>query len=795
MKVERASVCAQHSRPAPNVTRLVRGIAQTSHNACACAGPCGGKSVALRLLGRDGWGLPGVAAADARDGPGLIPVLYSFADLNAAELDVQAAIVQSLAGHGLVRLPGVDGGIAGWIATALAQGRLLVLIDALDELGQDRRAQAARAVNQALASWPRTLFLISCRTAAWRDQVQDPARVRIDMAPFPPAAVRRFVQRWRFAPPKSANELIGVVRRQPHVAALARNPLMLTIVCFLYGQPKYRLPDNRAQFYEVCSRALLEEWDQAQSRDRANRFDRPHKEHLLAVLALDHLDGPASDQDLDEDQALRLLARHMQDDLGLDRVNNHRLLDELIQNAGLLVRLPPAGLRFPHQTFLEYFAARRLDDDRDPRALLTRHRNDPNRWREVLLLYRGLCPRKDGVAQVIDQLLEQDALALALTALTEARIADPDTAARVLDATEARLQDRPDPDPELIEALGYLGANPLTTYAPRAADLLHRLLRERGHQLPPDRLQTLLLAALRRPTEDLSGFLVANLDRLALGRILPAMAEDALLASAAVLREPTIPLPKQLEWIDGLRRAQVIEPLLALEGQPWSEPAIPEAIRVALARCSRLPDFWTLADQPRDPPEPSPTVAEADRVLARWGRPYAPPRTDAARRLCCRLALALSRAVLEASLEDSDQRLGYLAFALAVERYGGQAWGWKPAQQIATGRPGTLRAIWRRAPRSRWAGWVRFAMEGDFPKLNLSTALVFTNGALSLLLLASVVSGFFGWGGLGVPWHPAISLVLFRHACVTACKGVGEDGSRHPARRLPRIARKRAPTA
>ncbi|HYN78867.1 MAG TPA: hypothetical protein VES73_13885 [Lamprocystis sp. (in: g-proteobacteria)] len=39
---------------------------------------------------------------------------------------------------------------------------------------------------------------------------------------------------------------------------------------------KYRLPDNRTQFYEVCSRAVLEEWDQTQSCDRANQFDRPH---------------------------------------------------------------------------------------------------------------------------------------------------------------------------------------------------------------------------------------------------------------------------------------------------------------------------------------------------------------------------------------------------------------------------------------------------------------------------------------------------------------------------------------
>lgn len=716
-------------------------------------GPGSGKSVALRLLARDGWDLPRPACEAHR-----VPVLMTFAELRKAGFELVPAIARALAGHGLKALPGQPGAgaIDAWIRAALDAGRLLVLIDALDELDLAQRAAAVEALGHALRAWGRAPFVVSCRSAAWHDQIQDPARVLVRMAPFPPAAIRRFVHRWHFEPPKSAGELHRVIQRQPHVADLARNPLMLTIVCFLYSQPKYRLPDNRAQFYEVCSLALLEHWDQAQSRERANAFDRPHKEHLLAALALEHIAGPRPDQDLDEGDVLALLADEMEGRVGLRRAENHRLLEELIQNSGLLVRLPPRGLRFPHQTFMEYFAAKRLLDTEAAQAMLARYDADPGRWREVLLLYCGLCPRAETLAGILAHLRGRGEIALALTALSEARIADPAAAADVLDAAEAALATSAPPADEIVASLGYLAANPLTSYGQRAAGLLDGLLRERGPDLPPDSLQALLLAALRRPAAELTGFVVANLERLRLGQILPAMAEDALVVSAGVLHAPEIPVAKKLEWIDGLRRAQVVAPLLALERLPWLDAGLHEAVAVALARCSTLEDFWTLADE--EPDAPADVDADAEEVFRRWGWPYEPPLTDHGRRLCCRLALALGREVTKERMEGVHPRLQYLACALAVERGEGSGWDWEPAEEIATGRPRTLRAVWRRASDARWGRWV--GEQREFGPAIIGTAYFAFNALLTFLLGASTVSGLVGRGDLGVPWPPLVSLAL-----------------------------------
>ncbi len=727
-------------------------------------GPGTGKTVALRLIARDAPALPHRDPTEAARG-GWVPVRLSFADLRDAGFDLPAAVAAGLDRGGLTLPrqtstpvgPAPADPLGAWARTALDEGRLLVLVDGLDELDRDARTQAARAVNQAVAAWPRCAFVISCRSAARRDQLESPHRAPLHMAPLHAAAVRQFVRRWRFDAPKSAEELQGVIRRQPHVAALAVNPLMLTIVCFLYGQPKYRLPDNRAQFYEVCARALLEEWDQAQG-NRANAFDRPHKEHLLAALAHAHIAGPDPERDIDEGQALTLLAREMEQGLGLRRADNHRLLDELVLNAGLLVRLPPAGLRFPHQTFLEYFAAQHLLVSADLEAMLARYRADPGRWREVLLLYCGLCTRTDAVGQVLDLLLARGELPTALSALTEARVVDLAAAGRVLDSAAAALGGIP--DTAVLAGLGYLAANPRTAFGENAADLLHRLLRERADQLPAATLQALLLAALRRPTPEVTAFVIDNLDRLQLALILPALGEEALGLSRAILGQAEVPIAKRREWIDGLRRAQAVATLFDLDGLPGLDPTLRQAVLVALARCSQLDEFWTRLDQAGDgQADPLADDPESALVLRRWGWPYRPPLIERGRRYACRVAVGLSRDIEAPVMDDVHPRLGYLAMALAVERGPRPDWDWKPADDIATGAVANLRAIWRLAGRPQWAQWMKWVDSSAIPNWNIVTVSIASSSLLSLLLGVSLATRALGWGDLGM--HSIVITIWF----------------------------------
>ena len=196
--------------------------------------------------------------------------------------------------------------------------------------------------------------------------------------------------------------------------------------------------------------------------------------------------------------------------------------------------------------------------------------------------------------------------------------------------------------------------------------------------------------------------------------------------------------------------------LFDLEGWPWLGPELEQAVAVALAPCSTLDEFWSLADRPAESPNSeADTDPEDAAVLARWGWPYQPPTTERGRRLCCRLARHLSRALSPAGLERVDPRLAYLACALAVEGGRGADWNWYPLGTMAGASVGALRAIWRRATDGRWRRWV-----GDRDEISFWTVIL-VNALISLLLVGSLVAQSMGWGDLGVPWHPAlIGLVM-----------------------------------
>lgn len=197
----------------------------------------------------------------------LVPVLLTFSGYRQADFNLVTAITEQLhRQHFRSDDSAADSDQARAFTIAnLPKGNLLVLIDALDELEGKDRLEAVRRVVSDIALYPEAAVILSCRTAAWHGQISDADFQVVKMADFTASAVRQFLHNWGFTPPKSNEELLHVIDDKPHIALLSRNPLTLTILAFLYGQVRYSLPENRAQFYEVCSRALLEEWDQSRA--------------------------------------------------------------------------------------------------------------------------------------------------------------------------------------------------------------------------------------------------------------------------------------------------------------------------------------------------------------------------------------------------------------------------------------------------------------------------------------------------------------------------------------------------
>lgn len=254
-----------------------------------------------------------------------------------------------------------------------------------------------------------------------------------------------------------------------------------------------------------------------------------------------------------------------------------------------------------------------------------------------------------------------------------------------------------------------------------------------------------------------------------------------------------------------MRRAQAVGALFDLDGQPWLDPALRQALLFALALCSDLDEFWTRLDQPVDQhPDPLADDREAAQVLRRWGWPYQPPLSERGRLYACRIAAGLSqwvaypagdvttRLALLGLLGYLHPRLAFLGIALGVERrpralrslrlelevrlmrevHPNQdahqdLFPWRTAE-ILSGTPGNLRTIWRLSARDQWVRWVGWAQSspGDLRELfrirrHPLGLLFLLSLALTQLFALSLATRALGLGDLGVPWAPtAISAWL-----------------------------------
>jgi hypothetical protein len=799
--------------------------------------PGSGKTVALRLIALRAWTLPCPAYRKGDSKANLIPVSLTFKQLAACGCNLVLAIDENTKPLGLwaelSNSRSSDSRItAERIEVGLREGRFLVAIDGLDEVDKDLRMEIAGKLGDALDNWPATPFIITCRTEAWRDHaIASPRRTLLHMQPFNRPVIRQFVRRYPFTPADLADGLLEAISQHKHFGELARNPLTLTVLCWWYEKKcDAQLPENRALFYQECGRVLLNDWDLQKHVARGCTFSLEQKEDFLSFVAETHISEFDSGQDIDI-RWIRQRARKWGEKRKVDSSLTDALLSELLREDGFVVRpqvlmhLSTGAITFCHRTFMEFYAAAYFLEELTAKDLLQRYSQDRAKWQQVLLFYCGLLSDADDVASIVKQLVDWREVGAAMTVLSEARKAPVEIGALVLTAALGIVKTRF--DSQVVQGFGYLLASPHKHLSDHASLILDQILEESwlrrddvveqyreskeaqplvdagkfpiyyaepGWGEAPMRewrwliedavfsrfCEELLLAMLRRPSDLFKVHFDRLLAQVYPPAVIPALSEDdARRLAKGVLERDFTPAAKseriQLEWIDGLRRARAVAILVDFEGRTWPNPVISREIGIALARCSRLDDFWRLADAVRAFQNRTST----DDVLGEWGWPYEPPSTSEGKSLCLRVVVCLSEGDSWWGAEDVDFRLQYLASAraLAVGEMSQVGCEVDVSRGLGHGTPGVLRAIWK------WGGKMAAARAKGCREIQaVRTAGFAANVLLSAFLITALFSESVGLGDLGVGWSWVASVLFFFIALLLAHTAlIAADDARYGA--------------
>jgi energy-coupling factor transporter ATP-binding protein EcfA2 len=393
-----------------------------------------------------------------------VPILLELNRLNEANLTVEKLEQQLVEACDRHNFPKANR----FVSQSLKDGRLLLLLDGLDEVSSGVRAHVVRCLKDflELEKYKKCRVIISCRTAVYNNEFVDITEETLEIDEFSDQQMRRFLQAWKsqMPPDKSVEELIQNLRAKPKIMPLARNPLLLTIIAYLYTDTPFVLPHSRAEFYTKATDVLLELRDQ--ERNIPNQYSGVNKRRVLQHLAL-YAQDSANRQQQDRrsllDSEVWEQVKQVLPSLNLEPKEANSIVDEIVKRSGILLRIG-GGERyyFPHLTLQEYFVAAALRDRQD--ELIQKWQNAPSDWLEIVKLWCGLA---NNSTDLIAAVYQQDPLT-AFECLAGDQEVKPEVAQEIIDYFKTQLRT----DEGICNAFGSVAAD----FRPRGKELFDFLV-------------------------------------------------------------------------------------------------------------------------------------------------------------------------------------------------------------------------------------------------------------------------------------------------------------------------------
>ncbi|MBE9102727.1 NACHT domain-containing protein [filamentous cyanobacterium LEGE 07170] len=281
---------------------------------------------------------------------------------------------------------------------SLAQGKLLVLLDGLDEVPTRNLNAVIKHLEDFVDAHDNNAFVASCRIAAYRSNQGIGFRrfTDVTMAEFDDEQIEQFVSRWFRSSldleAGTANKYWELLQKDEHTATkeLAQTPLLLTFLCLVYDREQ-TLPAQRSSLYGKALNILLSEWAAQKRLEQDPIYEGFHPDLEKVLLAEIAHNSFVQDQLFFlKDDLTRRIGEFLADTLDAPKyLDGTAVLTAIEKQQGVLVERATDIYSFSHLTLQEYLTAFHIVEQRLEDALVKQHLTD-ERWREVFLLVAGL---------------------------------------------------------------------------------------------------------------------------------------------------------------------------------------------------------------------------------------------------------------------------------------------------------------------------------------------------------------------------------------------------------------------
>lgn len=378
----------------------VHSEGETAPRAVVLGDPGSGKTTLTRYL----------AVTAAEDSAGLVPILLAVRDWDPESF--RGSLLSQMQRHTAAMLSVRTDDSA--LEELCEQGRLLLLIDGIDEAGLREREALRNQLHGFEAAWPRVTIISTSRSVGYDEAALDPGRFEhLTLEPFDDDRLREFIRRWcAVAEPNHAaerrrreTELWAALKAEPRAKELGRNPLLATLLALIHFH-RAQLPGDRALLYRLCVETLVITWPAACGRE-LSELPGYRQMVLLEDLALWMQLHRSDDVDAREQRGIVIsgvqLERRMFELLegpfqNLDEGHRREFANKwrrwLVRASGLIQEQQHDRYGFLHLSLMEYLAGQAVWREQvrhgyDQVARFVAERHVKTNWRETLALMLG----------------------------------------------------------------------------------------------------------------------------------------------------------------------------------------------------------------------------------------------------------------------------------------------------------------------------------------------------------------------------------------------------------------------
>ncbi len=289
----------------------------------------------------------------------------------------------------------------------LEEGRLLVLIDAIDEVSPKNKKATLKELDRFLKQYPNNRYIVSCRTAAYTFGTSIFVRFKdVVMMPFESEQVRDYIYRWFRNRHNKINKsdrryledrdilaqkcyLLLRKREQNSIRKLARNPLILTLLCSVY-ESNLRFSENKSALLSEAISIVLNKWASEKMIESYGAYEALHSDldqSLLSEIAFEQF--KKGNLIFYKQEILAQIDTFFQNNLNArGRVDSGSVLKAIEVQSGILIERYDRTYSFSHLTLQEYLVAKFIVDNDKSNDMILNYLFD-ERWRETIILTAG----------------------------------------------------------------------------------------------------------------------------------------------------------------------------------------------------------------------------------------------------------------------------------------------------------------------------------------------------------------------------------------------------------------------